>query len=812
MLALAATAFVGCSDNDNDDIQLPTLEVTPQSLTFDETGGAKTFDIVTTGEWKITGADGQSWMAVTPKLEGTGNQTITVTVGADAAAHSAELKVTVYANVFGVTKEVETKTVKVTQTAGELPSDELIYGNNFDKEKAVKGDKGWPFLDQTDVWKNAEGTGNSTVTYTSEHVSVRASGKLSGGYDGASGENKIFFGALPATFTIENITLPEGAKNFRLVFGGAYSLMSGDAYDNIFKPGSFHLTLGNGTGWSGDVTYEKIGGDDTKDPFWVYFAANFTLKEATSQLSIKFSAEVASAFSIDDVKLTEGLASDQVITFDGSNPNPNPNPGEAVAITIPEIIAKLTTTQAVLDETNDRVFEAVVVTDAAGGNVNKNNLQVMTPGATTAKNGITLYGSGKYTNPQDAAFTFQKGDKVKVTLKAGKAKIVNYSGLYEITGAQGDEWVVIEKTGTAQITPLEIEADQLADYQAMVVTINNVTAPAQAAVWSTATEFGKHTFAAGRANLNVFVQAGMPGLAGQEYAAGAKGNVTGYATVHQNSAQICPQTPADVAAFMSSAPAITGTDPASLTFTAASETKTLVVTTANADGATIEVSSDNAHFSPSVNGMTVSVVAAENTTAASITGVLTLKLMLNGGVVDTKTVEMTQSAPGETPAASFESDALFTFPASKNNSADAIYSLETTGGANSTVNGEVATGIKFGTASKAGVFTSAALGVTGNHTLSLYALAWGGNSATLYVRVNNGGSISGASSVAIKPNADVKGNPAFTITGVTDADKYTFNLEGLTAASTLTISTSSDFTAAKDDASGRAVVFGITLQ
>lgn len=647
MLALAATAFVGCSDNDDDDIQLPTLEVTPQSLTFDETGGAQTFQIVTTGEWKITGADGQSWMAVTPKLEGTGNQTITVTVGADAAAHTAELKVTVYANVFGVTKEVETKTVRITQTAGELPSDEVIYQNNFDKEKAVQVNNQWPFLDQTEVWKNADGTGNSTVTYTSEHVSVRTSGKLSGGYDGASGENKLFFGTLPASFTIDNITLPSGKLNYKLVFGGAYSKRD-DAtgtYDNIFKPESFLLTLGNGTGWSGDVTYKKIGGSDTQDPYWVQYEASFTLKEPVEKLSIRFSAEIASGFALDDVKLTEGLASDQVISFDGSNPNPNPNPGEAMAITIPEIIAKLTTTQTVLDATNDRVFEAVVVTDVAGGNVNKNNLQVMTPGATTAKNGITLYGSGKYTNPEDAAFTFQKGDKVKVTLKAGKAQIVNYSGLYEITGKAGEEWVVIEKTGTATITPIEIGVDELADYQAMVVTFQNATAPATAAVWSTATEYGKHTFAVGRTNLNVFIQAGMPGLAGQEYVAGATGSLTGYATVYQNAPQVCPQTPADVADFMSSAPAITGTDPASLAFSAASETKTLTVTTANANGATITATSDNTHFSPSVNGMTVSVVAAENTTAAPITGVLTLKLMLNGATVDTKTVEMIQSKP-----------------------------------------------------------------------------------------------------------------------------------------------------------------------
>ena len=55
--------------------------------------------------------------------------------------------------------------------------------------------------------------------------------------------------------------------------------------------------------------YEKIGGSDTTDPYWVQFAVDFTLKEAVSQLSIRFTADLASAFAIDDVQLVEGNAS-----------------------------------------------------------------------------------------------------------------------------------------------------------------------------------------------------------------------------------------------------------------------------------------------------------------------------------------------------------------------------------------------------------------------------------------------------------------------------------------------------------------------
>lgn len=216
------------------------------------------------------------------------------------------------------------------------PSGDAIYENNFDKTPAAEVDGKWPFLDQTDAWQNASGTGNSTVTYTSTNVSVRTSGKLSGGYDGASGSNKIFFGSAPATFDINTITMPAGKTNYRIIFGGAYSKKNGATYDNIFKPESFHVAVGNGTDWSGNLTYEKIGGSDTTDPYWVQFAVDFTLKEAVSQLSIRFTADLASGFAIDDVQLVEGNGGQEVDLEGGVVP---PDPGEVVAFSITDIKA-----------------------------------------------------------------------------------------------------------------------------------------------------------------------------------------------------------------------------------------------------------------------------------------------------------------------------------------------------------------------------------------------------------------------------------------------------------------------------------------
>lgn len=330
----------------------------------------------------------------------------------------------------------------------------------------------------------------------------------------------------------------------------------------------------------------------------------------------------------------------------GSGVTPPPT-GDAVVITIPEIIAKLTTSQVALDTNNDRYFEAVVVTDKEGGNFNGQNLQVMTPGATTAKNGITLYGSGKYTDPYDDGFTFVKGDMVKVTLKKGEARIVSYNGLYEVTGSKGADWVEIEKIGTETITPVVVDPAKLAEYQGMVVTVKGVTAPATAADWTTNEAFGKHTFTTSAGNMTVFVQKAMPGLVGTQFVAGSTGDITGYASVNSNAAQVCPQRPEDVAAFMgepSTDPAITKLDPTSLSFAATDNAKTVTVTAANADGCTIEAATDKSEqFTTFVNGMVVTVTPKENTTEQAITATLTIKLMKDGAAVDTKTVAISQA-------------------------------------------------------------------------------------------------------------------------------------------------------------------------
>lgn len=494
------------------------------------------------------------------------------------------------------------------------PSGDAIYENNFDKTPAEKVDNKWPFLDQTDAWQNASGTGNSTVTYTFTNVSVRTSGKLSGGYDGASGSNKIFFGSAPATFDINNITMPAGKTNYRIIFGGAYSQSNGGTYDNIFKPESFHVAVGNGTDWSGNLTYEKIGGSDTTDPYWVQFAVDFTLKEAVSQLSIRFTADLASVFAIDDVQLVEGNGGQEVDLEGGVVP---PDPGEATAITIPELIAQMTTTEAPVDANADRYLDAVVMNDVAGANYTFNNLILATENATEAGNGITLYGS----QVEPSTLGLNKGDKVRVTLYKGLAKVVNYSGMYEVTGAKEATWCKVEKTGTVTSIPTAtIAAADLAKYQGMAVTIANASV-AQAGVWASASALSSHTFTADGANFTVFCKQSdekNPSVFLDVPYKAATGNISGLAAVYKNNSQLVPRNLDDVAAFSdSSTPMITGVTPASVSIPAIGGNETIIVSVANKGENVLSVSGLSGLLEATVDNANnmVTVTAQPNTGA-----------------------------------------------------------------------------------------------------------------------------------------------------------------------------------------------------
>lgn len=641
LTVFAVAVFAGCTD-DNDDMGAPYLNVTPENLTFDAEGQPAdeyngTFIVETNRPWRAIVEDEQTWVRLSA-TEGEGDAAVTVTVPASNIGQSAKVTFEVY-NSYGALIQ---KDVNVLQ--GEVKPATVIYGNNFDKTLAAKdANNRWPFLDQSDAWQNATGTGIESVTYAYKNMSVRSSQKNSGGYDGASGQNKIFFGTAPANFDIDNITLPSGETNYRITFGANYSKNNDGTYDNTFKPEYFHVWVGNGTTWK-ELKYEKIGGSDETDPYWILFKSDFTLKTALKELSIRFTTTTGgeaanSAFSIDDLSFTNGNGGQEVDLEGGVVP---PDPGEATAITIPELIAQMTTTEAPVDANADRYLDAVVMNDVAGANYTFNNLILATENATEAGNGITLYGS----QVEPSTLGLNKGDKVRVTLYIRTSKVVNYSGMYEVTGAKEATWCKVEKTGTVTSIPTAtIAAADLAKYQGMAVTIANASV-AQAGVWASASALSSHTFTADGANFTVFCKQSdekNPSVFLDVPFKAGSGNISGLAAVYKNNSQLVPRNLDDVAAFSdSSTPMITGVTPASLSFEAAGGEKTLTVSVINQGDNQLSVSGLTAPLSATVSGLTVTVKADPNTGTQPVNQTLTITLA-NG---NSKTVPVVLAGQG----------------------------------------------------------------------------------------------------------------------------------------------------------------------
>lgn len=640
LTVFAVAVFAGCTD-DNDDMGAPYLNVTPENLTFDAEGQPAdeyngTFIVETNRPWRAIVEDEQTWVRLSA-TEGEGDAAVTVTVPASNIGQSAKVTFEVY-NSYGALIQ---KDVNVLQ--GEVKPATVIYGNNFDKTLAAKdANNRWPFLDQSDAWQNATGTGIESVTYAYKNMSVRSSQKNSGGYDGASGQNKIFFGTAPANFDIDNITLPSGETNYRITFGANYSKNNDGTYDNTFKPEYFHVWVGNGTTWK-ELKYEKIGGSDETDPYWILFKSDFTLKTALKELSIRFTTTTGgeaanSAFSIDDLSFTNGNGGQEVDLEGGVVP---PDPGEATAITIPELIAQMTTTEAPVDANADRYLDAVVMNDVAGANYTFNNLILATENATEAGNGITLYGS----QVEPSTLGLNKGDKVRVTLYKGLAKVVNYSGMYEVTGAKEATWCKVEKTGTVTSIPTAtIAAADLAKYQGMAVTIANASV-AQAGVWESASALSSHTFTADGANFTVFCKQSdekNPSVFLDVPFKAGSGNISGLAAVYKNNSQLVPRNLDDVAAFSdSSTPMITGVTPASVSIPATGGDQVLTVSVLNQGDNQLSVSGLTPPLSATVDGLTVTVTAEANTGTSPVNQTLTITL-----AGSTKTVPVTLLGTG----------------------------------------------------------------------------------------------------------------------------------------------------------------------
>lgn len=314
------------------------------------------------------------------------------------------------------------------------------------------------------------------------------------------------------------------------------------------------------------------------------------------------------------------------------------------SVTIPELIASMTSNAAVYDADSDYVFEGVVLTDVDGGNYTYNNLIVMTEGATTPNNAIVIYN-----NPLNQTPSFNAGDKVRVTLKAGVAKTQVRYGVPQLTGITDSE---IEKIGEGvAVTPIKISYDKLVKYVNMPVEIDNVQSVATSGVWSSSSANTSHKFTVNGDEAQqfiVYVKKAAGVFVNVNLATG-NGTIKGIASVYSNAGQIVPRNLDDVAGLTGARVEQAKITPAStsMSFVAEGEAKTNELTVAGQGELLLFAKSSDEHFTAAIEGTTLTVTAAANTTTEAKSATVTVYMAESADAEAVASVEIacSQAAP-----------------------------------------------------------------------------------------------------------------------------------------------------------------------
>lgn len=617
---VAATAFTGCSDDDDKSLT-PKLTADPTALDFtDETATTQTVAITANCEWTVT-ASNLDWATISP-MSGKGNGTISVTVSelpAGTNLREGKISFTLIHPEFGKWGQAESSVAVKQYGSGVTPppTGDAIYANDFDKEQAQKGADGkFPFADAFEGWKNQTGTGADNVAYKTSGISVRSNSPSNDSHskykDDASGVNNMFFGT-SGVFEIQKIALESTQKNLQLTFGSYRSIF--EDKDNAFKTSEFHVYLSkDGENWA-EITYDRPVGDDEHSKYgtWALATANFTLKQVPSELYIKFTSDLTSSHRIDDVKLFEGIGGTEV---DLDNITPPVTETKTIAEVIAGSVGATYTTQGQVVAINGRSF---LIQDNSGK--------------------ILVYLGWKDNKPV-VDYSATIGQTVKVT-----GKTTTYSKLVQFSETD----LVIEKVSDGsftQPTPEKFDGAAFDAYAAATPVIKYIeysgTLTIDGYYYNIAVD-GTDLQGSLAYPADGFVDASLNGQV-----VIVKGYTLGMTNQSKMLSTIAVSVEKDGDA--PAEPKITKLDPTSLSFAATDNAKTVTVTAANADDCTIKAATDKSEqFTTFVNGMVVTVTPKENTTEQAITATLTIKLMKAGAAVDTKTVAISQagkSVPG----------------------------------------------------------------------------------------------------------------------------------------------------------------------
>lgn len=773
--ALAVTAFSACSDDDEEGGYSGMPEITVnggESVTVaGKLEGGKleqTVEVVSKGDWTLTFKNPGDSQWVTPSaMSGkTGTTQLTFTLGQASGERSAILVLTASSTVEGFPLTDEA-TITVVQSDSDVPTGNALYSENCGT-KVEKVDGYWPYVDKFEGWTRGGSLDQKAVAYAGTDASVRNSGAAYQPSDDekteVTGAPYVYLGKASSVFEIENINIGTNS-NFTFTF----TALDQEKYvGNAPVPAEINAsTMKLAVSTDGGTTYSPVAFTAKKvgTGNWSICTAEFKLpaSASTDKISVRFSNYPFTGSNVDG---HQGLRLDDFKLYEGGNG--------------PELVVPS------VDYTKGTVAEAI----AAGAGKNYE----------VAATVVAMHTQGILIGDASGVMLAFLGEAPAVAVNDA----VTVKGTTELRNGViqfGKEGLSVAKTGTGSYnTP----APEVMDGTAVSAYI--ATALENKAVYKYVKYNGEFTVSGSYYNVVIAgtTTKGSVAYGKPEWASFNGKPVTVEGWLLGGTANYL-QTMATSVTVDSSTPIVEISAPQQFAATSpAAQTLNYTVTNTTASAVTFAIEGTNADkFSLGAKTDNTIVVSAKGDNASTVAYTANLVAKVAGATVATVALKQAAPASGEDTKGTFTSMSQFISTGDQ-------YANPCGLGDGATANGNNASGFKMGSSSKAGVFTSGAVGVTGDKKLGFYAVAWKGKKATIYVKVDNG-SVDGESSFAINANETATGNPPFKLTGLNDADYYVVSLKGLTAASTVSISTSPNFAADADKNTGRAVICGVQL-
>lgn len=775
--ALAVTAFSACSDDDEEGGYSGMPEITVnggESVTVaGKLEGGKleqTVEVVSKGDWTLTFKNPGDSQWVTPSaMSGkTGTTQLTFTLGQASGERSAILVLTASSMVEGFPLTDEA-TITVVQSDSDVPTGNALYSENCGT-KVEKVDGYWPYVDKFEGWTRGGSLDQKAVTYTGNSASVANSGKV---FDPAEDETTVVTGPpyvsmnkSTSVFNINDINIASNT-NFTFTFTAAQQInysngvVLGDMTDETIR---FSVSTDGSSYAPVALKVKKVASG-----YWYLCTAEFKLPAgvSTDKIWVRFDGYAGlenHGLRIDDFKLYEGGNGSEIVI---------PGPVDPELSTIGDIKTAGTY----------KVKDAIVVTRSEMAYVIADNTGSMLVYHSGNERSV-----GDKINISGAVTIYQAPNNPPQFDKEAAVEVVSTGNAWNYDFKEYSVDDVNAYFNNIVCTPIILKGKVVKEESNGKTFYNLELDGADATVLQGSVQY--YTPDADKLDVPVAVKG---------YAVGKSqaGNITRI--------KIFPYE----ITVNSTEPYITATAPA--TFKAEGETINVAFNAGNLGSnkvfAKIE-GTDAGQFTLGAVGANSVPVTAKANDGAAKSAKLTLYVAASEGAAAVKTtsVDLKQAAKpsgndtkgtytsmdGMLPTTTNSDNASYAEKAKINGSSDQIAIL------------------KLGTGKKTGVFTTEAVGVSGNKKLSFYAAAWNKASATLYVRVNGGGTIAPAS-IDLTANSGVAGTAPYTITFNDDTEYFTFDVTGLTATSTLTFSTSANFDASSNTATGRALVAGIQI-